>query len=135
MVASVQMESVSDAPLTKLLLKIASSLEHKQVVTIRSVRIALWDRLVHQQRELQLIRQCYCDIQCGVFVSPHGVMQPVQHELGARWTSSSTHHARPLREMVGERLKYTERSIVIHGIVSRGAQANSQIGRTTPASK
>ena len=48
-VASVQVESVSNTPLTKLLLKIASSLEHEQVVTIRSVRIALWDRLVHQQ--------------------------------------------------------------------------------------
>ncbi len=58
MVASVQMESVRDAPLTKLLLKIASSLEHQQVVTIRSVRRAIWDRLVHRSRELQLIRQC-----------------------------------------------------------------------------
>jgi hypothetical protein len=122
------MESVSDAPLTKLLLKIASSLEHEQVVTIRSVRIALWDRLVHQQRELQLIRQCYCDIECGIFVSPHGVMQPIQDELGARRTNSSTHHARPLREMVGERLKNIKRSIVIHRIVSRGAKVNSRIG-------
>jgi hypothetical protein len=75
------MKRERDTALIELSLKIANSLQHELMVTIRRVGIAFQDLLEHQYGMLSLLGERDSHVQRRVLVRTHRMMKPIQHEF------------------------------------------------------
>lgn len=76
-----EMEGIADTALRALCLYIPCTFENEGVVAVGRVRVALAQRMVHENRALQLTPQQQRHVECRVLMGTYGGAHPIQHEL------------------------------------------------------